>query len=137
MRGRLVAGAVLASTAVAVVALVGTGAAASPECQGHARLRHHGYVNFAFTCGSHEPTGFVIHANHRIRSVDDPDGVYGCRKLSSRAWDCEDQHSGAPDRAHARLRVAGEVCDPKLVLRVAPRLDFQTEGQKFTLRGPC
>ena len=137
MRRALVLAGATVAVAVAVGAGGSTGGASSPECQGHARLRHHGWVNFAFACGSDAPTGFRIRANHRIRTVEDPDLVYACQRVSVREWDCNDIHSGAPDRAHARLRVKPPRCEPDLVLRVKPRLNFNHWGRRFTLVGPC
>jgi len=114
-----------------------TGGASAPECQGHARLRQHDWVNFAFSCGRDEPTGFRIRANHAIRTVEDPDFVYACERVSVREWECHDIHSGAPDRAHARLRVKPPRCEPDLRLLVKPRLNFDHWGGRFELAGPC
>jgi hypothetical protein len=131
---------VLVAVSLLALGALGAGgsyAASSSQCHGNARLRHGGAVHFSFSCGSDEPTGFRIRANRHIVSVDDPSGVYGCQRVSGRSFDCNDQHSGAPSRAHAVLHVSGDPCDPRLILRVKPRLNFDGYGHRFKLHGPC
>lgn len=110
-------------------------------CHGRAKRLRYGYVGFSFTCGeSEDVTGFVLRANRTLHLVEDPTEAFGCERRTSRAFACEDIHSGAGSVGSGVISASEPYCRPHehLVLRVSPSLNFEGPAiGTFVLRGPC
>jgi hypothetical protein len=115
--------------------------ASTPVCRGKVRRLQPGHVSFLFTCGESEDiTGFVLRANRPLHSVYDPSFAFGCERSTSRAFDCDDIHSGAGPEGSGVALMSEPLCHPHahLVLWVTPTLNFEEQSlSTFTMKGPC
>jgi hypothetical protein len=116
------------------------GKATAPLCGGNVRRVARGRVSFSFSCGNEDVTAFEVRANRALHYVYDPSYAFDCGRRASRAFDCEDIHSGAGSVGSGVATVSEPLCHPRahLLLRVTPTLNFESRSRPaFTLRGPC